>query len=90
MLRKSLCAHVNELSHALVPCGKRQQGDVPGLLDGAGQTALVRGANTREPTRYDLAALRPPCGLPPGPPCGLPPERGAGPEPEPASGPDDD
>jgi hypothetical protein len=41
----------------LVPCGKRQQGDVPGLLDGAGQTALMRGANTGEPTGHDLAAF---------------------------------
>jgi hypothetical protein len=44
-------------SSNLVPCGKRQQGDVPGLLDGAGQTTLVRGANTSEPTGHDLAAL---------------------------------
>ena len=41
----------------LVPCGKRQQGDIPGLLDGAGQAALVRGANAGEPTGHDLAAL---------------------------------
>jgi len=40
-----------------VPCGKRQQGDVPGLLDGAGQAALVRGANAGEPAGHDLAAL---------------------------------
>jgi hypothetical protein len=40
-----------------VPCGKRQQGDVPGLLDGAGQATLVRGANAGEPPRHDLAAL---------------------------------
>jgi len=40
-----------------VPRGKRQQGDVPGLLDGASQTALVRGANASEPPGYDLAAL---------------------------------
>jgi hypothetical protein len=41
----------------LVPCGKRQQGDVPCLLDGAGQAALVRGANAGEPPGHDLAAL---------------------------------
>jgi hypothetical protein len=40
-----------------VPCGKRQQGDVPGLLDGASQATLVRGANTSEPTGHDLAAF---------------------------------
>jgi hypothetical protein len=42
----------------LVPCGKRQQGDVPGLLDGAGQATLVRGTNAGEPPRDDLAAFR--------------------------------
>jgi hypothetical protein len=41
----------------LVPCGKRQQGDVPGLLDGAGQAALVRGANAGEPPGHDFATL---------------------------------
>jgi hypothetical protein len=41
----------------LVPRGKWQQGDVPGLLDGAGQAALVRGANAGEPPRHNLAAL---------------------------------
>ena len=41
----------------LVTRGKRQQGDVPGLLDGAGQAALVRGANAGEPPGHDLAAL---------------------------------
>ena len=41
----------------LVPCGKRQQGDVAGLLDGAGQAALVRGANAGEPPGHNLAAL---------------------------------
>jgi hypothetical protein len=41
----------------LVPCCKRQQGDISGLLDGAGQAALVRGANAGEPPGNDLAAL---------------------------------
>jgi hypothetical protein len=36
---------------------ERQQGDIPGLLDGACQTALVGGTNTREPPGHDLAAL---------------------------------
>ncbi len=36
---------------------KRQQGDVPGLLDGAGEAALVRGANAGEAPGNDLAAL---------------------------------
>jgi len=40
-----------------VPCGERQQGDVPGLLDGASQAALVRGAHAGEPPGHDLAAL---------------------------------
>jgi hypothetical protein len=40
-----------------VPRGERQQGDVPSLLDRAGQATLVRGANACEPTRYDFAAL---------------------------------
>ena len=44
-------------SRWLVPCGKREQGDVPGLLDGAGQTALVGGANAGESTGHDLATL---------------------------------
>jgi hypothetical protein len=41
----------------LVPRGKGQQGDVPGLLDGAGQAALMRGAYAGEPPGHDLAAL---------------------------------
>ena len=41
----------------LVPRRKRQQSDVPGLLDGAGQTALVRCAYTGESTRNNLSAL---------------------------------
>jgi len=41
----------------LVPGGKRQQGDVPGLLDGAGKAALVRGADAGEAAGHDLAAL---------------------------------
>ena len=40
-----------------MPRGKRQQGDVPGLLDGAGQAALVGGANASEPPGHNLAAL---------------------------------
>jgi hypothetical protein len=40
-----------------VPCCKRQQGDIPGLLDGAGQAALVLGADAGEPPGHDLAAL---------------------------------
>jgi len=40
-----------------VPRCKRQQSDVPGLLDGPGQAALVRGANAGEPPGHDLAAL---------------------------------
>jgi hypothetical protein len=42
---------------SLVPGGKWQQGDVPGLLDGAGQAALMRGANAGEPTGHYLASL---------------------------------
>jgi len=41
----------------LVPCCKRQQGDVPGLLNGAGEAALVLGADAGEPPGHDLAAL---------------------------------
>jgi hypothetical protein len=41
----------------LVPRGERQQGYIPSLLDGASETALVRGANTGEPTRNNLSAL---------------------------------
>jgi hypothetical protein len=41
----------------LVACCKRQQSDVAGLLDGASQTALVRGANAGEAPRHNLAAL---------------------------------
>jgi hypothetical protein len=40
-----------------VPRCERQQGDIPGLLDGAGQAALVLGANTGKPTGHDLTAL---------------------------------
>src|SRR5581483_2387913 len=36
---------------------KRQQGDVAGLLDGRGQTALVRHAHAGQTPRHDLAAL---------------------------------
>ena len=40
-----------------MPCGKGQQGDVPGLLDGAGEAALVGGAYAGEAAGHDLAAL---------------------------------
>ena len=40
-----------------MPRGEWQQGDVPGLLDGASETALVRGANASKPARNDLSAL---------------------------------
>jgi hypothetical protein len=40
-----------------MPSGKRQQGNVPGLLDGACQAALVGCANAGEPPRHNLAAL---------------------------------
>ena len=40
-----------------MPRGEWQQGDVPGLLDGASETTLVRGANASEPPRNDLSAL---------------------------------
>ena len=40
-----------------MPRRERQQGDIAGLLDGAGQTALVLGANTGKPPGHDLAAL---------------------------------
>ena len=42
---------------ALVPGGKRQQRNVSRLLDGARQTALMRGANTAQTARNNLAAL---------------------------------
>jgi hypothetical protein len=45
------------LKIALVARGKGQQGDVPGLLDGASEAALVGGANAGEPPGHDLAAL---------------------------------
>jgi hypothetical protein len=38
--------------------GKRQQCDIPRLLDGQGQSSLVRSANSGQPPRDDLAALR--------------------------------
>jgi hypothetical protein len=41
----------------LVSGGKRQQRDVPRLLDGFRQAALVRGANAVQPSRNNLAAL---------------------------------
>jgi len=41
----------------LVPGRKRQQRNVPRLLDGASQTALMRSANTGQPPRHNLAAL---------------------------------
>jgi len=37
--------------------GEGQQSDVASLLDGAGEAALVRGANAGEPPGHDLAAL---------------------------------
>jgi hypothetical protein len=40
-----------------VPRGEWQQGDVPGLLDGTSETALVRGANASETPWNDLSAL---------------------------------
>jgi hypothetical protein len=42
---------------SLVASRKRQQGNVPSLLDGAGQAALVRGANPRQTARHDLSAF---------------------------------
>ena len=42
---------------SLVARCERQQGDITSLLDGAGQTALVRGANTGKPPGNDLATL---------------------------------
>jgi hypothetical protein len=41
----------------LVPCGKRQQRDIPSLLDGAGQAALMLGADAGEPAGHYLATL---------------------------------
>jgi hypothetical protein len=41
----------------LVPCCERQQGDIPGLLDGLGEAPLVLGADAREATGHDLATL---------------------------------
>jgi hypothetical protein len=40
-----------------VPGGEGQQGDVAGLLDCAGEAALVRGANAGQAPGHDLAAL---------------------------------
>ncbi len=40
-----------------MPRSKRQQGNVPGLLDGAGQAALVGGAYAGQPPWHNLAAL---------------------------------
>jgi len=40
-----------------VSCCKRQQRDIPSLLDGAGKAALVGGANAGKPAGHDLAAL---------------------------------
>ena len=40
-----------------MPCREGQQRDVASLLDGAGETALVRGANTGQTPRHNLAAL---------------------------------
>jgi ABC-type molybdenum transport system ATPase subunit/photorepair protein PhrA len=41
----------------LEPCGKGQQSDVASLLDGAGKATLVRGADTGEAARHNLATL---------------------------------
>jgi hypothetical protein len=41
----------------LVPGCERKQGDIPGLLDGARQAALVCGANTSQAPGHNLAAL---------------------------------
>src|ERR1700744_3475658 len=42
----------------LVPRSERQQGDVAGLLDGACESPLMRGAHTGQAARNNLAALR--------------------------------
>jgi hypothetical protein len=42
---------------ALVASRKWQQGNVPGLLDSASQTALVGGANPRQTARDNLSAF---------------------------------
>jgi hypothetical protein len=44
-------------SGKLVACCERQQCNVPRLLDGARQPPLVRGADTGQPPRHNLAAL---------------------------------
>ena len=38
------------------PC-KRQQSDIPRLLDRRAQPSLMRRAHTRQPARYDLSTL---------------------------------
>jgi hypothetical protein len=40
-----------------VLCGKREQGQVPGALDGCGQTTLVLGARAGFAAGLDLASL---------------------------------
>ena len=40
-----------------MPRSKRQQGDIPCLLDRFRQASLMRCANTREPAGHNLAAL---------------------------------
>src|SRR5215472_15778124 len=42
--------------HLVVSC-ERQQGDVPGLLDGSREPPLVRGANSGQAAGHNLAAL---------------------------------
>jgi hypothetical protein len=61
ILQNSICrpkvSSSKTIALSLVACRERQQSDIASLLDGAGQTALVRGADTGEPTGNDLAAL---------------------------------
>jgi hypothetical protein len=58
-VKKSVKIRVNPWPGFLrSPSGKRQQRDVPRLLDGQGQTSLVRSANPGQTPRDDLAALR--------------------------------
>src|SRR5580658_1601431 len=54
---KARTLHAGKAIRVLVLRGKRQQSDVACLLDGAGQAALVRGADAGQTARHNLAAL---------------------------------
>ena len=57
MSEKTALVLLHSFTSSLVPCSKGQQGDIPGLLNGAGKATLVLGADASQTAGHNLAAL---------------------------------